>query len=114
MVVYLLALVDITVLVEQETVDPDVGSAGEPVGEPVGLIGAAKPAGLVAGPNNDPKLAVVLELEPDGDVLVYLGIPSESSAGKVAGNFAGMFAGAGPRQVFHVAVPSVVEPLLCH
>lgn len=110
MAVYLLALVDITVLVEQATVDPDVGSVGEPVGEPVGLIGAAKPAGLVAGPNNDPKLAVVLELEPDGDVLVNLDIPSESSAGK----FAGKKDGAGPRQVFHVAVPSVVEPLLCY
>jgi hypothetical protein len=108
--VYPLALVDIIVLVEQVTVDPDVGS----VGEPVGVIGVAKPTALVAfrgaEPNNNRKLAAVPDLGPDGDSSVCLDIPSESSAGK----FAGKKHGAGPRQVLHVAVPSVVEPLLCH
>jgi hypothetical protein len=103
--VYPLALVDIIVLVEQVTVDPDVGS----VVKPVGLAGVAESARLVvragAESNDNPKLAVVPGLEPDTDALVYLDVQPKSAAGK----FAEMKHEAGPQQVLDFVDPNVVE-----
>jgi hypothetical protein len=98
------------VLVEQVTVDSDVG----PIVEPVGLAGVEKPARLVvragAESNDNPKLAVVPDLEPDADALVYLGIQSKEAAGK----FAEMKHEADPQQVLHSAAPKVVEAHLSY